>query len=384
MLSMPAQSLAIGCTVPWLFVAAAHAQLTDSFSRMPQSSTSTFRKSEAVNAPRVTASQPATPLPANFSKLDPGATVTVGGKPIAVAEIRKAISAEIGRKNGPPKSIKVSRKKSASAVPAKLGTMAATSRSPVISKNAQTPVSHSTLVTNPAQARKTDDLRKLRCTHKGPPELVEVSGSLTPGGKVALEGYCFGDRTGRVELIGQFPGGALRSSFLSWDMTTIELAIPADIRGAMDHFVAVTVVGADGRRSPAMQARFVAARERVSVPADRWKPDAKVESMAVVDVSWPLNPANSGTSAKSVRVQRECNLADMEVVSVAGSVERIDGWDAGPNNEAAVNIAWRGACITSQTNHVLIFGAQEITFKSACRVALEARANADCPAGIAP
>lgn len=380
--------IAIGGTVLWLFIATTgHTQPTDSFSRTQPNAT-TLRKSETAIVPKVGASQSVTSLPANFSTLDSRATIIIGGKPVTVAEISKAISTEIGRTNGPPKSIKASRKGSASAVPAKLGTMAATSRSPTINKNALSPATSfgPPPITNPAQAARVtaEDVRKLHCTHKGPPDLVEISGSLTPGGKLALSGYCFGDRTGRVELIGQFPGGLLRSSFLSWDMTSIELAIPADIRGAIDHFVAVTVIGADGRRSPAMQARFVAARERVPVPPDRWKPEAKFELMSVVDDIFPMNKASSGKSAKSVRVQRECNLTDMEVLAVAGTVERIEGFDAGPHNEAEVSITWRGACINSTTHHVYIFGIQEVTFKSACRVALEARANAVCPAGIAP
>lgn len=370
-----------------LFAAGVFAQPNDTFTRQPPRSASQL-KAEAKVAPAVSGKRAATPLPANFSSLDAQATVAAGSKTVQVGEIRKAISAELARLSAPAKTVKVARAGAPSVVAAAPRTMATQSRSPVIGKNVQTPVAHSPFITSSAQARKTDDLRKLACTHNGPPELTDTSGAIAPGARITLSGYCFGERMGRVEIIGQFPGGALRPTFVSWQTTAIELTIPADVRGAGDHVVAITVIASDGRPSPALQGRFVAARDRVAVPADRWLPGATQEMMSVEDVSWTSNRAFAGTAERTVRIHRECRLTDMVTTVIAGVVDRIDGFDAGPPHEATVRIAWHGACtgstVRTQYDYFLVALGDDISFKSACRIAFEAKATADCPAGVAP
>lgn len=354
----------------------AHAQPTGALSRTPSRTTS-----ESVTA--VSPAQAAAPgsgaavrLPPNFDRLDDRATIVLRGKTVVVGDIRRAVNAQIARRNGPPKTVKAPKH----AAPAARQTMATSVRTPSLGRNAQLEMARSPLVTSGVQARKTDDLRKLHCTHQGPPELAFASGVLTPGGKLTLSGYCLGNRSGRVEIIGQFPGGNLRPSFLSWNMTDIELAIPADIRGASDHAVAITVVTADGRRSSALQASFRAARERVAVPAARWAPSAGFAQASYKDDVVPLNPSGSGQTTRSLRIQRECALTDVEAYVTLGTVTGIEGFVEGAN-DADLKIAWHGACITRTTTTDF---PVTISFESACAVAYEMRANAECPAGVAP
>ena len=50
------------------------------------------------------------------------------------------------------------------------------------------------------------------------------------------------------------------------------------MRGVPDGTVAITVVRApDHARSPAQQAKFIAARERIEVPAGQWAPNGVVD-----------------------------------------------------------------------------------------------------------
>ncbi len=62
--------------------------------------------------------------------------------------------------------------------------------------------------------------------------------------------------------------------------------------------------------------------------------------------------------------------------------------DQGPPNEASVTIDWVGTCTgtttTTHYNYAVVQGSGDVSIKSACRVAFQARAWAYCPAGVAP
>ena len=227
----------------------------------------------------------------------------------------------------------------------------------------------------------------LACPDKGAPVISEVSGRLKPGGKVTVWGQCFGERSGHVEVIGQFPGGKLNVAFTAWDPNDVDIEVPATVRGATDHTVAVTVVAADGRRSPAMQAKFVAARERIEVPDRLWTPGSAFEQAATSDSASSSNPAASGHLARGLRINAQCGLDTMEAVVLSGSVTAIRGWELGPPNEANVTIDWAGTCLDTTTNthyNYVVSQDNETSVRSACRVALQPRAWAYCPAGVAP
>lgn len=227
-----------------------------------------------------------------------------------------------------------------------------------------------------------------RCLDKGPPAISEVDARLKPGGKLTVWGKCFGERAGRVEVIGQFPGGTLSVAFTGWEQTSVDIEVPATVRGATDHTVAVTVVTADGKRSPAMQAQFVAARERVEVPDRLWSPGSAFELAAITESgSGTVNAAAAGHLSRSLRINPQCGLHTMEAVVLSGSVSAIRGWEQGKANEASVTIDWAGTCLdtTTTTNYnYVVTEDREVSVRSACRVALQPRAWAYCPAGVAP
>lgn len=325
-----------------------------------------------------------------------------------------AIRAELAAKAGPPKTVKGGARKldlAALNVTSVAGARAAGQRTMDNSKPAgpkTLPVSQKTTATSPLRAALAGSLERkdalasnstasayaeAKCLDKGPPVISEVEGRLKPGGKLIVWGTCFGERPGQVEIIGQFPGGKLTSAFTAWDNTAVELEIAANIRGATDHVVAVTVVTADGKRSPAMQGQFIAAREHVEVPARLWSPGADFDFAATAETSklvdsYKVNAAYSGHTAKTLRIQPQCGLDTMDATVLSGGITQISGWEQGPPNEASVTIDWVGTCTGTKTttnyNYIVVQGSGDVSIRSACRVAFQARAWAYCPAGIAP
>jgi hypothetical protein len=185
----------------------------------------------------------------------------------------------------------------------------------------------------------------------------------------------------------------LTLAFKAWDSNAIELEIPATVRGAPDHIVAISVVTAEGRTSTAVQSRYVAARERVEVPERLWSPSADFDVSATAVATTLIDPnennaAYAGHASKTLRVNPQCALDTMDAIVHSGSISRIRGWEEGAPNEAAVAIDWLGACSDAKTithyDYVVVQGTDSISIKSACRAAFQTRAWAYCPAGIAP
>ena len=177
-------------------------------------------------------------------------------------------------------------------------------------------------------------------------------------------------------------------------MTGVDVEMPATIRGAGDHAVAVTIVTAEGRATPAMQAKFVAARERIAVPDRLWAPSAGFELASTVETVNTathvngVNSAASGQVSKSLRVNPQCALDEMDATVLSGGIKQISGWDQGPANEAAVTILWEGTCVNTHSvtsyNYGIFQVGDDFAISSACRVAFQARAWAYCPVGVAP
>ena len=346
--------------------------------------------------------------------LDDRAIIIVGGKNTTAGEVKRALQAEIAAKAGPPKTVKGGARKldptallgpgqsgpkpfpngGVGALLPKGGTKAPTPTTTATASALQGAQTVRPGVTQTVSGTKEAvSLGSLRCPDKGPPKILESPGKLKAGGTASLSGQCFGDRPGKVELIGQFPGGKLTLPFMAWDNNAIELSIPMTIRGAADHVVAVTVVTTEGRTSTAMQAQFVAARERVEVPERLWSPSADFDfsaTSATKALVGPedLNEAHAGHASKTLRVQPQCALDTMDAVVISGGISQIRGWEEGPPNEAAVTIDWVGTCVNTKTttnyNYLVVEGSPDVYTKSACRVAFQARAWAYCPAGIAP
>jgi hypothetical protein len=352
----------------------------------------------------------ATKIQNNLFNFEDRAIIIVGGKQSTAGEIKKSLNAEIAKKAGPPKTIKGGARvldlvalnitKGAVNSPAPLRTMerptppgkqrAPISQTTSASTSAQAAISSGSSLGVPASrgAEVVNSVSALKCLDKGPPLIDEVEKKLKPGTRVMIWGRCLGDRPGRVEIIGQFPGGKLTPAFTSWEMTGVEIEIPANVRGAIDHAVALSIVTTDGKTTPAKQAQFVAARERIDVPERLWSPTAKFEVSATGGAA-STNAAYSGQLSKTLRINPQCALYDMDAVVLSGAITQIRGWDApGPLNEASVSIDWVGTCTEKKTisgnDYVVFQGAVSVVFDSACRVAFQTRASAYCPAGIAP
>jgi hypothetical protein len=225
---------------------------------------------------------------------------------------------------------------------------------------------------------------------KGPPKISEIQGKLMPGKRVTIWGECFGERTGRVEIIGQFPGDKLSPTFASWDQNSIEIEIPANIRGAGDHATTLSVTTADGKTSTSMKVPFVAARERIEVPANLWSPSAKFELVSNESKPMDQNAARSGQTAMKLRITAQCALETMDAVVASGGITEINGWEQGPPNDAAVTLKWVATCsgrnaTPGSSGGFLGLGDKfGTTGYSACRVDFQTRAWAYCPVGVAP
>jgi hypothetical protein len=366
-------------------------------------------KAEPALAPPNAAAKGALASKSNVSKaarnlfdMEDRAIIIVSGKQTTAGELKRKLHAEIAAKNGPPKTVKggprkldlaalnvaTSTKNAGSVAHAAVAKARLTPQAPVLLANQSLTQVHQSAKTTAGGLTidKAGSYSSQKCLDKGPPAISEIRGSLKVGGQVEVWGRCFGDRPGRVEIIGQFPGGKLQAVFAAWDSGAVTIAIPGNVSGATDHAVAVSVVTAEGKVSPAMQAKFVAARARVEVPNRLWSPDNRLVRAETSEVPAP-NPAQAGVLPRSLRVNPQCALDDMEVSVSLGRVGQIRGWDAGAPNEAAVSIDWTGSCTTTTTWKVYdsaFVGDDIVSMSSACRVAFEVRAWAYCPVGIAP
>lgn len=355
--------------------------------------------------PKVVARPPALVRSMGLFALEDRTIVTVGGKSTTAGAVKQALQAQIAAKAGAPKTVHGGVRRLASeqrdpgpGVPTRSGGGSMATGAPIgpTARPRATTVAQASAF-DTAQAVRVHaspsvaadkgnaSLASLRCPDQGVPTITESPGRLKAGGTATVWGQCFGDRPGRVEVIGQFPGGKLTLAFKTWDPNSIALEIPASVRGAPDHPVAVTVVTADGKTSTAMQAQFVASRERVEVPDRAWQPGAGFE-LASTNVD-STNPAAAGQIAKSVHVNPQCALDAMDAIVLSGGITQISGFENGPPNEAQVRIDWVGTCVDSKTTTSytsIVAMGDDISFKSACSVAFQVRTWANCPAGVAP
>ena len=322
--------------------------------------------------------------------MDDRAIIIVSGKQTTAGDLKREVKADLARLAGPPKTVKGGARKLDFAQPTPQNTM---QHSPGGGKKSSLSAKSENLVSLPGKDTsrlKADaqhvSISEMRCPNngKGPPKISEVQGKLIPGKRVTIWGECFGDRTGRVEIIGQFSGGKLNPAFVSWDQNSIELEIPANIRGAADHAVALTVVTADDKTSAAMQAQFVAARERIEVPASQWAPNGAVDITDVTNSGGNIFSGftavgiGGGLKAKfNLRLNPQCALDNLEVSTTAGRVSSVSGFENGPPNEAAIDVNFSPTCTTKTFNYVV--GSDSTTW---CHIAYQLHTWAYCPAGL--
>lgn len=362
--------------------------------------TATPSNAFGVASPAPSRSSAVAPAKGSLFDLPDATPITTGGRPSTAGALKHAIQATIAAKAGPRRTVvgpqrvlDAAHVAGATPLPVRGDTIGKSIDRATLTAKATTanPLAvgggRSTL-TQPAG---DSPVRKLLCTDDGPPAISEVDGVLTPGGQATVYGTCFGRTAGHVQVIGQF--GTIDAAFTEWGMTGIALQIPAGMRGTADGTVAVTVVAADGRKSPAAQAMFRAARERVEVPSRLWQPGAGFDVTATTDVGGslfgppPTNVAQAGSLARNLRINPACALDAMSVDVISGDVTAIRGFDQGPPNEANTTIDWTGTCVdtkTTTTTDYVLGTSTSVSITKACRVALEPRAWAWCPVGLAP
>jgi hypothetical protein len=331
-------------------------------------------------------------IPGNLFSVEDRAIIIVGGKPVAAGDVKRQLVNDL-RQQSVPGTLTYRRANRAN-VPA--GTpirelpgggnlrqprdrIEATTRIPSAGAFAN---ARDSIKASPALSY-TEMLNYCK-TH--PAEISRVSGTVTPNGRFKIQGTCFGDQTGIVEAIGQFPGGNMRLVFERWTESEITAFVPP-VSGAPDHTIALTVVRLDKSRSPAVQARFVATRQQVPVPPRFWSPSADFIKIEVDQgggnifsgyTVWGAGSASRSTPF-SLLINPACELDSASWASRTGRVEAFNGWENGPPNHANVEIVWTPQCTTQTTNYIFASSSQRI-----CSIDFTVSAVANCPVGVTP
>jgi hypothetical protein len=340
-------------------------------------------------------------IPGNLFSIEDRAIIIVGGKQVAAGDVKRRLVSDLRQISQPVSTARtVSRMNSQpvrdnprSALGGINGSLLRPKpRSPQDRITADGGVAgasiagrgRETLANKPALSY--SELMNYCKTH--PIEITRVRGTITPGSRFTIEGICFGEQTGAVEVIGQFPGGNMRLVFDSWSDYEIRAFVPP-VSGAADHTIALTVVRfPDKVRSPNVQAQFIAARQIVPVPANYWTPTA---DFLQIDIDqgggnifggytvFGTGPAQARLAPFSLHVNPACGLDTAGANVRSGAVLAINGWEDGPPYQANVNVAWTPRCVIQTTNYVLASSSQRI-----CDIDFTLSAQASCPVGVAP
>ena len=326
-------------------------------------------------------------LPANLLSVEDRAIIIVGGKPVAAGVIKQQLQTEL-RQASIPASARFSRTPPQGApvrdLPGRFGTpkdrIDAIKQPPRVNGGL---TARDAIVARPAMSY-TEMLNYCK-TH--PAEISRVRGAVTPNGRFRIEGMCFGDQTGSVDVIGQFPGGHMSVAFDSWSDSVISAYMPA-VSGAQDHTISLTVVRTDKSRSPAAQAQFIATRQQMPVPPAYWNQNPNFIAIEVDqgggDIFSGYKVWGAGSPQRStpfsLRINPACALDSAAWSSRTGTVDAFNGWDnPGPPNVANVDVVWTPRCVTQTTNYVFASSSQRI-----CSVEFSLSAWAQCPVGLNP
>jgi len=331
-------------------------------------------------------------IPSGLFKMDDRAIIIVSGRRVAAGDVKRQILAELQKQSGPAQV--VSGPSRLQPIPAKTMTHVPGGIAKLFPKPAErkAAIGKGYTDTKLGAGKMATALKENSYIHardyclKHTAEISRVRGVITPNGRFTIEGLCFGDQTGAIEAIGQFPGGKLRLVFERWSDNEITAFVPA-VSGAPDHSIALTVVRLDKMRSPALQARFVATRERVQVPGRFWSP---TENFAQVDVDqgggnifsgfrvWGAGAASRVTPF-ALAINPACALDSASWSTTAGRIDAFNGWENGPPNQANVEIVWTPRCTTQTTNYIVASSSQRI-----CSIQFALSAWAACPVGVSP
>lgn len=223
------------------------------------------------------------------------------------------------------------------------------------------------------------------CAHT--PQIRAV-GTLNSNAAFQIAGGCFGTQQGQILVVGNLPNGRVQVPVLSWTDSAISGQMPA-ISGSTDGIVSVTVVTADGKRSPDSSANFVAARERVDV-SSKWLANnhylfQEIASDITVTEYEDFQTPIDNSSQFSIAVNSNCALDNMNVVMRAGTFLGQKGFEDGPLYSATTTVSTAEYCVITGSEQTGIYGYGDITWNSApCRVEYDLQAFAYCPVGVAP
>ncbi len=316
------------------------------------------------------ATQAATPSLEEALKMDDSAVIVVDGADVRIGDLRSSVMAELERASGSPPPTKAVRAKPDSAMP---DTSVGTAASAI---NRSNPIKEA----------------EEACA-EGVPWVSRVEGTVTSGNRFTIKGACFGDRPGKVELIGNLPPEAQRAAFEEWTKNKIVAVMPR-VSGADDGTVGVTVVAAGGQRSAAKQARFFAERESVQVSAERWRPSNLLQTpLTFTVISSPGSGEQyddphlklTGLSIFQITVHPSCWLDDVGAVAHSGRVTSIRWADEGPPlpNMGSVELDWSLSCTHRKRETTSTF-TSEWSWTSVCGSNIELNATALCPIGVLP
>ena len=340
-------------------------------------STPTVRNVDRAQATEV---QQARVLPDNFFELNDRAIIVVGGRQMQVAEVRKELSAELERLSGPPVTAR-----SAARTGVEVATTQATP-SALLRGEAGSPIARVPRGTSASQGPSPEVLQSTQTVRgtidyckNNPAKILRVVGPLRPRQPFTIQGECLGDRSGTVEVAG-LPG---RVVFQEWSNHRIVAVLPA-VRGHPDKAVNLTVVRADKTRTAPFRADFVAARERVEVPIQKWTPNGQVRrqyasASGAMMFGEDLKPLYQDGEKFRLAVNPSCALIDAAWTQRVGRVTEFSGWEQGPPNAADVLIKWAPRCVTRSTSFIVNLSSSEI-----CEIAFDLKAWASCPLGVAP
>lgn len=332
-------------------------------------------------------------IPADLFSVDDRAIIIVSGKPATAGDVKRRLIDEL-RQQSVPKTLTFRRAQREDApvgtpIRENPGAGMGNIRQPRDRIEATSHVPSAGAYANSRESIKATPAlsytEMLNYCKNHPAEISHVSGTITPNGRFKIQGICFGDQTGIVEAIGQFPGGNMRLVFERWTESEITAFVPP-VSGAPDHSIALTVVRADKSRSPAIQARFHATRQQVPVPPRFWSPNADFIKIEVDQgggnifsgyTAWGNHGSRS--SPFSLLINPACELDGASLNTRTGRVEAFNGWENGAPNEANVDIIWTPQCTTQTTNYVFASSSQRI-----CSIDFTVSATASCPVGLAP
>ncbi len=127
---------------------------------------------------------------------------------------------------------------------------------------------------------------------------------VTPGGYLTIVGNAFGEKIGQVNLIGRFPGGKAALQVAGWRDDEIYALLPEGLRGAPDHAAVLQVITRDAKAYRKDAARFVAAREEITLTVGI---DRVLEFKSIGEV-WPTQMSADGKVSRLVRWQlQDCS-----------------------------------------------------------------------------